>query len=515
MRKGISIILLFATLNSFSQTEKVETFYNNGQLESTGKVLTYKIHEHKKLDCFSKTIKKKKGTWKYYSFIGQQIRIEKYKAVIDCDRKSIPIGKWQYWNDQGILYREEIYKNGVVHTSTIEIFKNTVSIGEIRINNNQSDTVLPFNKESQNLIINPEFEIYKYKPVLLFNNGKSRIEDWIPFWATPGDFTPDYYNPYRKIKNHNIFSIGGSEINEFYSYVGLGLYQSNENYSEFIQGKLKTQLNIGQLYCLNLSVKLSPYSGFSIDRIGIFLSDSSITLNKSNVMEYKPQIILNCLGSNSSDWQYLCNSFVAIGNEKYITIGRFEHHDSIIINKIEPEYESSFGLDRAAYYFLNKVELYPINSISECNCTTIKIPSSEIALANIEVFDNLQFEDFEQLDTNKAVILKNVNFESNKYELLLSSEKDLMKLFSFLNKNQLAKIEIIGHTDNLGSKEYNLELSENRAKAVYDWLVTKGVTKERLNYKGFGNEKPLFDNTSEENRAKNRRVEFKIKKKNN
>lgn len=511
----IIIILLFASLNIFSQTEKVEAFYNNGQLESTGKVLTYKIHEHKKLDCFSKTIKKKKGTWKYYNSIGQLLKIEKYKAVINCNKESIPIGKWQYWDEQGILYREEIYKNGIVHTSTIEIFKDTVSIGEIRINKYHADTVITFTEENRNLIINPEFEIYKYKPVLLFNNGKSRIEDWIPFWVTPGDFTPDYYNPYRKIGNNNIFSIDSSEVNEFYSYVGLGLYQNNENYSEFIQGKLKTQLDTGKLYCLELSVKLSPYSGFSIDKIGVLLSDSTLTLNKKNVNKYKPQIILNGLGSNNSEWQSLCNAFTANGNEKYITIGRFDHYDNITVKKVEPEFESSFGLDQAAYYFLDKVELYPINSISECKCVTIKTPSLELTQTKIEFFDSMQFEDFEQLDTNKAIILKNVNFEFNKYELLLSSEKDLMKLYSFLNKNQLIKIEIIGYTDNLGSKDYNLELSENRAKAVCDWLVIKGIAKERLNYKGCGKENPLFDNTSEENRAKNRRVEFKIKKKNN
>jgi OOP family OmpA-OmpF porin len=500
---GFFLIFIF---DIFCQTEKVKTFYNNGQLKTVGKVLTYKTHEHKRLDCFSKTIIKKKGVWEYYNSIGQLIRTEKYKVVINCDKKSIPTGKWKYWNEQGVLYREEIYENGIVHTSNIEIFKETFPIGVIRIKNKKVDTIIALNEESQNLIVNAGFEIYKYKPVILFSNGKNRIEDLIPYWITPGDFTPDYFNPFRRIKNYNIFSIDNYEDEQFYSYVGLGLYQYNESYSEFIQGKLKTKLDSGKLYCLKLIVKLSPYSGYSIDKIGVLFSDNTPIFNKKNVNVYKPQIVLNGLKSNNTDWLELCNAFVAGGRENFITIGRFEHHDSILINKIKPQYESLFGLDQAAYYLLDKVELYQINSISECNCRR----KEEINETNIEIFDSLRFEDFEYLDTSMAIILTNVNFEFGKYELLLSSEKDLLKLYSYLNKNQKVKIEIIGHTDNMGSKEYNHELSENRAKAVIEWLMNKGVDQERLNYIGFGKEKPLFDNMSEENRAKNRRVEFRV-----
>ena len=71
-------------------------------------------------------------------------------------------------------------------------------------------------------------------------------------------------------------------------------------------------------------------------------------------------------------------------------------------------------------------------------------------------------------------------------------------------------IEIRGHTDSKGSDSYNLRLSENRAKAVFEYLISKGISEKRLQYKGYGKTMPIDTNDTEEGRANNRRVEFKI-----
>jgi len=72
------------------------------------------------------------------------------------------------------------------------------------------------------------------------------------------------------------------------------------------------------------------------------------------------------------------------------------------------------------------------------------------------------------------------------------------------------RIEISGHTDNVGSASYNQKLSESRAKAVVDYLLKKGVDASRLEYKGYGFEQPVASNKTEEGRQQNRRTEFKI-----
>ncbi len=108
------------------------------------------------------------------------------------------------------------------------------------------------------------------------------------------------------------------------------------------------------------------------------------------------------------------------------------------------------------------------------------------------------------------VILKNVFFETNKFDLKPESKVELEKLISFLQSNPKVNIEIGGHTDNTGSKELNDTLSDNRAKSVYTYLIDHGMDAERLSYKGYGDEEPIADNETIRGKARNRRTEFKI-----
>ena len=114
------------------------------------------------------------------------------------------------------------------------------------------------------------------------------------------------------------------------------------------------------------------------------------------------------------------------------------------------------------------------------------------------------------IELNAEFILKNIFFETDSYELKSESKIELAKLLQFLNKNPSISLEISGHTDNQGSKEHNIKLSDNRAKTVYDYLIVHDVVAERLTYKGYGFAKPLDSNDTEVGRANNRRTEFKI-----
>lgn len=115
------------------------------------------------------------------------------------------------------------------------------------------------------------------------------------------------------------------------------------------------------------------------------------------------------------------------------------------------------------------------------------------------------------IDTGSVVELKNIFFDVNKWDLKPESKAELEKLISFLNKNATIKIEIGGHTDNSGDKKFNLTLSSNRAKAVYDYLIANGkINATRLSYKGYAETKPKVPNDTPENKAINRRTEFKV-----
>ena len=106
--------------------------------------------------------------------------------------------------------------------------------------------------------------------------------------------------------------------------------------------------------------------------------------------------------------------------------------------------------------------------------------------------------------------LNNIFFDTDKYDLKDKSVTELHKIIGYLTKYPGIKIEIGGHTDNTGTDAYNLRLSEKRAEAVYDFLVANHIDPNRMEYKGYGQNLPAYPNTTEEDRAKNRRIEFKI-----
>jgi outer membrane protein OmpA-like peptidoglycan-associated protein len=111
---------------------------------------------------------------------------------------------------------------------------------------------------------------------------------------------------------------------------------------------------------------------------------------------------------------------------------------------------------------------------------------------------------------NKVICMNNLNFEFNKSTLDKDSKTYLGNVVKLLEKVPSMKMKIIGHTDNVGTNEYNMNLSKKRAAAVYEYLTSKGISSDRIWYEYFGASKQLVPNDSDENRAKNRRVEFEI-----
>jgi outer membrane protein OmpA-like peptidoglycan-associated protein/tetratricopeptide (TPR) repeat protein len=118
--------------------------------------------------------------------------------------------------------------------------------------------------------------------------------------------------------------------------------------------------------------------------------------------------------------------------------------------------------------------------------------------------------DLQKVEVGKSVVLNNIFFDTDKFELKEESKTELEKLRVFLQDNQAIRIEIAGHTDNMGSSTYNLTLSENRAKSVANYLIKNGIAEDRLTYKGYGDKRPIASNDSEEGKATNRRTEFTI-----
>jgi outer membrane protein OmpA-like peptidoglycan-associated protein len=114
------------------------------------------------------------------------------------------------------------------------------------------------------------------------------------------------------------------------------------------------------------------------------------------------------------------------------------------------------------------------------------------------------------IEAGSKIVLENIFFNTGSAALLPASTIELEKIVQLLRENQTLRIEISGHTDNIGKANDNLTLSNNRAKAVVDFLISKGVAPRRLTATGWGAAQPVTTNDTEEGRSQNRRTELKV-----
>src|SRR5450631_4385346 len=118
------------------------------------------------------------------------------------------------------------------------------------------------------------------------------------------------------------------------------------------------------------------------------------------------------------------------------------------------------------------------------------------------------------IEANARVILKNIFFDVNMYDLKPASQIELDDVVKLLKENSLVSVQINGYTDNVGKPADNLLLSQNRAKSVVNYVKSKSVDPRRLSYKGYGEAQPVSPNNTETGRANNRRTELKVLKTN-
>jgi len=114
------------------------------------------------------------------------------------------------------------------------------------------------------------------------------------------------------------------------------------------------------------------------------------------------------------------------------------------------------------------------------------------------------------IEEGARTILNNIFFDFDSDRIKNESMSEINNIVAFLNANPDMKIVVEGHTDNVGQDAYNMDLSNRRAKSVKQSLVKKGINSERISFEGYGSTRPLADNTTEQNRAQNRRIEFRI-----
>jgi OOP family OmpA-OmpF porin len=332
----------------------------------------------------------------------------------------------------------------------------------------------------KNLVPNGSFENYKKKS----GNIKSALP-WM------GIASVDYYQ--HPIKNDTGRCKGGKTGD---CYAGL---RFQKKYKEFIEVKLTEPLKRGNNYQFECSIRLAFWSNAQLKSFGVYFSKAGMKAVTFPERDYIVDTIAK-KGALHGDfcWFNVKGTYRAAGGEKFITVGNFSQNvrqDMAKINLFKPGFKE-------AYYFVDDVSL-----------KWIKPKEDEVKIVYV---DSVKYEKDSVLQVRadahvgEKITLK-ISFDLGKSYILTESYGELNRVCQYLFRHPNFVIRINGHSDNTGSSRKNMRLSEERARAVFEYFINKGVQNKML-YKGYGDIMPFADNATEDGKARNRRVEFEILK---
>jgi OOP family OmpA-OmpF porin len=354
-------------------------------------------------------------------------------------------------------------------------------------------TLFPLLMGAQNLISNSGFEQY-YKCPATFSTASRDF--FLPGWSSPNKGTPDHYHQCSWGDNDVPFNWAGqSNARSGMGYAGIYTWSDNgKNYREYIQYELLKPLEKGARYRVEFHFKLSSYSVFATDRMGLIFSDSVLSRTDDKLIKRTPALVkMNPAGFSGSAWEHASAEYTARGGERTLVIGNFSDDRSTHHVLLADRKGKSFMLSSSAYYYIDDVSLVQ-------TWPPLPVPPG----------DTLTWTDGRPIEPNEIYLLKNIQFEFNSYEVMVVIHPDLDKLVEVLKGRPEWKVELTGHTDDLGSDQYNLELSQNRARSVGVYLVSKGIAESRITTRGVGKQQPVTSKVDEEARSTNRRVEVRF-----
>jgi OmpA-OmpF porin, OOP family len=355
---------------------------------------------------------------------------------------------------------------------------------------------LPTN--AQELLNNNSFEQKSYCP----GNFNQQTLTTVAGWWQPSDGTPDYFNECSNKVGvpNNVF--GSQLAKEGAGYVGMVIYSSgsNRNYREYIQSQLSRPLMAGEMVCIEFYISAADYCAYVCDGFGVALTSDRIEHKKMGVIDAQPVIAnpqFNML-DYCEGWMLVSDVYTAVGGEQYITLGNFKFDKELKIIK-RTEDLGAKAQDTWAYVYIDQVSVKPVKQRNDCSCENDILKSQAVD-------PPLELKEYDR------IALDAILFDFDQDVLTDSARIQIKGVYDLLRKNRAMYMEISGYTDIKGSEEYNMGLSKRRAQRVIDELIALGIDKERLNMSYFGKELPVADNTTDEGRMRNRRVEFQILK---
>lgn len=320
------------------------------------------------------------------------------------------------------------------------------------------------NAQFPNLVPNPSFENLHGSPPTNFSAKAINFDTIMLDWVTSNLTSPDILTTNLDNKTRSYLM---REARTGKTMVGilnnLGIW------AEYVQVPLKQPLEEGKTYYAEFWYMALAGKNHAIPQknpnFGLWFHDGSLRKTKNYIPE-QPQVADSKVEScKPYTWHKLSGTFVASKAHSHVCIGQFE---------------SNFE-----------------GSMNGC-----------IAIDDVIVRET---EPTLKIEAGKTLVLDNIIFKSGTAILEKESYASLQLLHQGLSDHPKLCIAIHGHTDNVGSSEDNTNLSTNRAQTIYNYLIKEGIDKKRLQFMGFGEDKPIASNDTSQGRKKNRRVEFLVR----
>jgi outer membrane protein OmpA-like peptidoglycan-associated protein len=373
---------------------------------------------------------------------------------------------------------------------------------------------------AQNLVLNPSFEQLQARAVVVpcqFMQASVFFGETAEVWTTFPDMTPDVLRAADNCPLLPVVHSGEHCLGLIHYLPGADVGLPNGDYHEAVQGRLSAPLKPGRRYRVELWVRedsaiirdhlarvylpQTPVVPVQAGNLGFAFSVMPQNLRGGfwrMVQEGALQAQVNFAEIIATDgaWVKLSASFVPDRPFQHFIIGNF-FSDSKTPNSLTEAQQRRIGqANNATKVPIDRTKRAAYLCIDDISVTLETMPDEPRLTLEKQLLQDRKF-------TFNAGVL----FDFDKADLRPAAGNALDSLVLFMKKYPATEIGILGHTDSQGSDEYNLDLSERRAKAVFDALVSKGILPERLRSKGFGESRPVADNETEEGRQKNRRVE--------
>lgn len=386
---------------------------------------------------------------------------------------------------------------------------------------------------SQNLIPNPSFE---YNTGCPGNKGNIELVDdwWSPF-GHPVYFHAcnNYKTNYRRIvpPGQKAYNEEPVIANSGVGYVGIYMSViSVPSHHDYLMCKLNRPLKKDSIYDVEMMVRLGNVWKY-IDYIGMFFSHDKYevpkrqtiktyrayndsytykTLDRVSLSFDKDTVRLSndsCKLNNRHQWIKVKGQYTSKGGEQYVTIGNFcIGNRGLFNNNIKPENpvyvvdghsylegDFSYSSYQSTFYYIDDVYIGPQS------------------IRNSKVYQSFE----SKMKVGESLKLENIYFETGKATLEDVSYSTLRLLQTYLIDHEDLCVVIEGHTDNIGTDEANVLLSQQRAEAIIHYLNANGISSSRMKALGYGHSQPIADNALAGGRQLNRRVEFTLTKKMN